>query len=52
MPDKNRVGPGSGWNFSLTICKLTTALWKPDKIRVETYFRNFIPGSIYQIGTE
>ena len=46
MPDMNHLGLGSRIKVTLTICKTTTDLQKPDRIRVGTYFRFLI--SIYK----
>ena len=45
MPNMNQVGPGRKFTFTFTICKSTTALYKPGRIRVQTYFFILIPGS-------
>ena len=46
MPDRNQVGMGSRFRFTLTIRKSTIDLQKPDRIRVGTCFRFLI--SIYK----
>ena len=51
MPDRNQVGLVSTFKFTLPICKSTTDLYKPERIRVESYDYILISGSVCQIGT-
>ena len=42
MPDSTQVRPGSWFTFRLKIHRTQTALQKPNRNRVQTYFMHYI----------